>query len=314
MTIMRGDRIALAVLLLLLPYLGQLHAQNRLPVIHAGSKVVDILDGEDVRTGDWYIMPEKKPDTYWVSIPRRPHRVMFRTDRDTIAFDTKYGEIHDFIIVLGGRDSEGEPDQLGRHERRGGRSRNTLTVSGLTWGRNAGFSVADNFERDEDGLLGNSPFMGRMVEIDYDRSLMIIHDMLRTVPPGYTRQPIILDGAIPFLKARIVAGSRYLTDWYMFDTGNTGLVRLSHTMAERRRLGDKLRTAFNPFKKTFVFPQFIVGDHAFGDIKGVVHGLGPAGRFGGLIGNALLKRYNVILDNRNGDIYLRPNSLMKTPL
>jgi len=32
-----------------------------------------------------------------------------------------------------------------------------------------------------------------------------------------------------------------------------------------------------------------------------------------ILGNALLKRFNVILDNQNGAIYLMPNSLYNTP-
>lgn len=75
-------------------------AQNKLPVIRATSKVVDVIDGDDFRKGAWYIMPEKKPDLYYVSIPHKPHRVMFRTNKDSIAFDTRYGGIYDFIIVL----------------------------------------------------------------------------------------------------------------------------------------------------------------------------------------------------------------------
>ena len=33
----------------------------------------------------------------------------------------------------------------------------------------------------------------------------------------------------------------------------------------------------------------------------------------GLLGNDILKRFNVILDNQNGIIYLQPNSLTGTP-
>lgn len=376
--------------LLTLQALSDATAQSKLPVIHATSKVVDVADGHDVRKGAWYIFPERKPDVYYVSVPRRPHRVTFRTDKDSIAFDIQYGESYDFIILLNGRDtcltrivarerellphtserssmaqtSDTIPITVGDDNRirfaaringsqplnfqfdlgAGGSilkkgstkkvamifdgkatlinsngqnevptsSRNTLKVGPMTWSGNVGFSVADNLERDEDGLVGNSLFMDSVIEIDYDKLILVVHDRLPAMSPGYTRQSVIFDGVIPFVKASIVVGADTLTDWYMFDTGNKGLVRLSKTTAETRKLGDKLRTAFNPFKKTYVFPQFRIGSHSFSDVKGVVHDLGPVNRFGGLIGNALLKRYNVILDNRNGDIYLRPNGLMAT--
>ena len=69
-------------------------------VIKATSKVVDIVDGEHDKRGAWYVFPERRPDSYYVSSPRTPHRVMFRTDRDSIAFVRRYGEVYDFIILL----------------------------------------------------------------------------------------------------------------------------------------------------------------------------------------------------------------------
>ncbi len=93
----------LLFLILIVPF--KLNAQNDLPVIRANSKMVDIIDGENHRKGWWKIMPERKPDIYYVSIPHKPHQVMFRTDLDSIAFDMRYGESHDFIIALENGDS-----------------------------------------------------------------------------------------------------------------------------------------------------------------------------------------------------------------
>jgi hypothetical protein len=80
-------------------------AQQQLPIIRANSKNVNVLDGEHYRKGDWYIMPEVKPDFYLVENPKKPHKVSFFTDLDTISFDVKYNENYDFIILLNGKDS-----------------------------------------------------------------------------------------------------------------------------------------------------------------------------------------------------------------
>ena len=81
------------------------YAQDKLPVIKASSKVVDIRDGLHFKKGYWYIMPEKNPDYYFVEIPGKDHIVSFITDQDSISFDIKYGEDYDFIILLNNKDS-----------------------------------------------------------------------------------------------------------------------------------------------------------------------------------------------------------------
>ncbi|XOV93432.1 MAG: hypothetical protein ACFHWX_01725 [Bacteroidota bacterium] len=55
-------------------------AQKPIPVIYAGSKMVDITDGEHYKKGVWQIMPERNPDIYYVSFPHKPHKVTFHTD------------------------------------------------------------------------------------------------------------------------------------------------------------------------------------------------------------------------------------------
>ncbi|HEY9229366.1 MAG TPA: aspartyl protease family protein [Gemmatimonadaceae bacterium] len=363
-------------------------AQSSVRVIHATSKVVDIIDGEHHKRGGWYLFPGRKPDIYYVSIPRKPHRVIFRTDRDSIVLDSRYDDVHDFVILLNGVDScrtrviakekdvlryasvrrsahqtsDTIPFTLGPNNRiylsgqingsaplnfqfdlgAGGSilrkgsvrkvamtfdgtiflhnsdgrnevptsSGNTLTIGPLTWKGNTTFAVADNLDRSEDGLMGNSLLIDKVVEIDYDRRLMIVHDTLPPIPTGYHKRSIILDGVVPFVQADIVLAGDTLTNWYMFDTGYSGLLRLNAAASKPYKLGERARRAFNPFKATYTLPEFRIGGFAIANLKGAVHEIRSDSLMGGLLGNELLKQFNVILDNQNGDIYLRPNGLM----
>ena len=179
----------------------------------------------------------------------------------------------------------------------------------MTWTSNISFAVGDNLDRNEDGLLGNGLFQDRVLEINYDRKLMIVRDSLPIIPAGYSRQTMVLDGVVPLVKASIVLGNETFTDWYMFDTGYSGQLRISATISERYALNDKAPRAFNPFKKTFVLPHFRIGEQRVDNLRAVVHPIDPGRPFVGLMGNELLKRFNVILDNRNGYLYLARNGL-----
>lgn len=80
-------------------------AQQQLPILRANQKNVTVVDGAHIRKGYWYIMPEVRPDLYPVENPKKPHRVSFHTDLDSISFDVRPEQTYDFIILLNGKDS-----------------------------------------------------------------------------------------------------------------------------------------------------------------------------------------------------------------
>jgi hypothetical protein len=89
-------------LLLILIFIGQpLPARQKLPIIRATSKTVDIRDGVSFQKGTWTITPSLKPDIYQA----KSKRVSFHTDLDSISFNVKPDHKYDFIIVLNGKDS-----------------------------------------------------------------------------------------------------------------------------------------------------------------------------------------------------------------
>ena len=79
--------------------------QENIPVIRANSKDVTVVDGTHFRKGYWYIMPEVRPDYYPVENPKKPHRVSFYTDLDSISFEVTPNKEYDFVILLNGKDS-----------------------------------------------------------------------------------------------------------------------------------------------------------------------------------------------------------------
>ena len=82
--------------------LGQsLFAQQKLPVVKATSKIVDIRDGDDLQKATWTINPEIKPDIYQT----HNKEITFYTDIDSVSFKAKPNQKYDFVILLNGIDS-----------------------------------------------------------------------------------------------------------------------------------------------------------------------------------------------------------------
>ena len=60
-------------------------------------------------------------------------------------------------------------------------------------------------------------------------------------------------------------------------------------------------------------PQLTIGNNTFLNFNYTVAKYGKDDQHMGILGNDILKRFNVILDNKNGHIYLKPNSLFNEP-
>ncbi|MEX6690167.1 S41 family peptidase [Danxiaibacter flavus] len=98
-------RICIACIVLLTVFIQPLCAQQKLPLIKATSKIVDIKDGDLYQKAIWNLSPEIKPDVYYALHPVLAKKIIFYTDLDSISFDINPGSSYDFIILLNGKDS-----------------------------------------------------------------------------------------------------------------------------------------------------------------------------------------------------------------
>lgn len=94
---------ALMIIVFTIVLLNTCLAQERLPVINATSRMVDIRDGNIFKKAEWKISPELKPDIYVTS--NKNAKVTFYTDLDSISFFVKPDFKYNFIILLNNKDS-----------------------------------------------------------------------------------------------------------------------------------------------------------------------------------------------------------------
>ena len=360
---------------------------QQLQVIKATSYNADIRDGLHFKKGYWYIMPEKKPDRYYVELPHKEHRVTFYTDIDSISFITEYGGVYNFIILLNNKDtcytqlvaapktianykntfrtdsSANAPDTIpftiGNNNKifiKGSvnhsdtlsfqfdlgssysilksaslnkvalktdssskdkdiiSSKNQLDIAGLHWDSIDIHIYDKNMSYREDGLIGNSLFLDKIVEINYDKKLIILHETMPEIDTGFSRHEIIMDGAVPMIQAGIATKDTSFMGWFVFDTGDSGNGWIDDSTASRYKLYRGSNKFFAFGDRVFVkLPELKVANLSFSNISAILAKKGTHTRDLSLLGNSILKRFNVILDNRNGYIYLKPNSLKNAP-
>lgn len=365
---------------------SNLMAQS-LPIIRATSKNIKIRDGANFKEDYWVIFPETKPDIYYVDFPRRDQKVTFITDKDSISFDVKYGNIYDFIVLLNEKDScftrisaaypkilsksqSVEKDSIpftvidnriyvkgsinnseelmfqfdlgagglgmcninnksvkkvnikfdksinlinsnGTNQARLSSS-NVLKIGKNEW-QNIEFVETDNMNKYEDAIFGNGLFLDKYIQVDYDKSIMIISETIPLTEQGYKKHPMLLDNGVkPLIEATFELNEQDYTDWFLFDTGNTGAGVVSYHFLKKHDLYNKFSkligignraVAHIPILK-FADTSFTEGiislDRKYNVSTGYTNG-------GGLLGNKLLKKFNFIIDNQQGFIYLKPN-------
>jgi hypothetical protein len=375
----------LKYILLFLCYFALQHltAQQTLPVIHANSKIVTIKDGLNTKTNFWVIVPEVKPDVYYLDLPRKNTTVKFITDIDSISFNMNYGETKDFIVLLNGKDScytqiaashphltlpqqqtgndtipftlkdnriyfKGKVngsellniqfdlgadavninnksiDKIninfdkkgtlinsnGNNETRVS-SKNEFELAGLKW---KGIEIYEtrNMKNYEDVIIGNSFFLDKVYKIDYQTSVLIVYDKQPEIDTDYVKQNMILDNGVrPVFEATFILGNHTYKEWFLFDTGNSGVGIISNTFLDKNNLYDDFSTIISfGEKKVARIPQLVIANQTISSGAITLEKQNKNGseyKFGGLIGNKLLKNFNVIVDNREGLIYLRLN-------
>jgi len=97
----------------------------------------------------------------------------------------------------------------------------------------------------------------------------------------------------------------------MFDTGAYTSILGSRTASSANKLWCELRKLV--WDNAATDRQLTIGKHAFTNFNYTIRKARGDDAAPGLLGNDILKRFNVILDNQNGFFYLRPNSFFGTP-
>lgn len=171
-----------------------------------------------------------------------------------------------------------------------------------------------------DGRIGWTIFEGKQVEIDYDRSLLIVHSMPVKVPKGYVKAPIVFIRSLPCIKGTFNIQNKKYTGYFAMDTGSEQALILDSTWRARQNFPANL-PLINSFTvrdangnkhetKMVMAPKLTFNNSTFTNIPTLLAGtITTANSEINFLGNDFFKRFNTILDFKNDCLYLKPNKL-----
>ncbi len=176
-----------------------------------------------------------------------------------------------------------------------------------------------------DGRFGWDLFKDKVVELNYDKGLMVVHERM----PGqvindntYTRLAINYFDNVFTVQSSMIQNGVTSKDSFLFDTGYQRTAMLDNdllqkavfpveTMKEIKRVVMKGAKGNEVPVITSNLEKLMIGDYVLQDVPvQQITGSKPMrGRDIHILGNEVLKRFNTFLDFTNKVIYMKPNKL-----
>jgi hypothetical protein len=200
-----------------------------------------------------------------------------------------------------------------------------LTIDSLNFHVNDYSILTSVYGEQIDGIIGYSVLSRYIVKLDYDSSRIEFwtKGSLRYPRGGYLLKPII--NTLPVHPVRVRDGIT-ITSRFLYDMGaglcmmlSTDFIRDSALLHKKRKfytkeaegLGGKIDMKMTVVKEVKLGPYRFrnVPVYVFDDTYNVT----SYPYLGGLIGNDILRRFNVILNYDKRDIYLLPNKHFNDP-
>ena len=189
---------------------------------------------------------------------------------------------------------------------------------------NPQFAVTDLTAHEMDGRFGWNLFEGRQVELDYDKSWLIVHSgKLMKAPKGYVKSKLEFRHSFMIVKGSMKKGAQQYNGDFLMDTGAEQAIILDSAWAASADFAKNLTllrsiVLRNPrgvkFEtKVVLAPAFEMSGFELTSIPTLILGTrNPAGFSINNLGNDVLKRFNVMMDFKNDCIYWKPNKLFDT--
>ncbi|QJD96931.1 hypothetical protein HH214_14150 [Mucilaginibacter robiniae] len=173
-----------------------------------------------------------------------------------------------------------------------------------------------------DGRIGWDVFEGKIVEINYNRHLLIVHSKMPKHLKGYHQAPIDFVHSQACIKGTFEVNHKKYNSYFAMDTGSEQAVILNNDWIEKQKYPKNLKlikstVLHDPQGKKYETkivqsPLLKLAGYPLINIPTLmVEGLNRSTSEVNYLGNDLLKRFNIILDFKHDQIYLKPNQLFK---
>lgn len=181
-----------------------------------------------------------------------------------------------------------------------------------------------------DGIVGGQLLQDFILRISYDQEYIQLYSSIDEVDTvGYKKIPLQLRDGRYYLPLSVkIDDSLSIEGDFLLDLGSGGSVNLTKYTATQFGLDDHVKIKKAYYTRygglggasssfDFMAHSLSIGDFRFHDVvmsySQDESGALSKGKYLGLLGNDVLERFDIIIDNLHPCLYLKPNSMYKKP-
>jgi hypothetical protein len=199
----------------------------------------------------------------------------------------------------------------------------TLQIGNLTWDSLRVYPVELSGQGTE-GRFGWDLFDGKIVEIDYDKNIFIIHTKLPKINKDYSKFEIEYTHTLFCIQGELQIKNKKYKSRFLFDNGYQRTIMLDTLLMNEQGYPRDLEVIKKVIMKngqgkdvpvlTVNNERLNLGKQGLFNIPVQLMTMANPARFKThILGNEVLKRFNTILDFQNNYVYLKPNTLVDLP-
>lgn len=199
----------------------------------------------------------------------------------------------------------------------------SLQIGNLHWDKQGVYPVKLSGQG-TDGRFGWDLFDGKILEIDYDNSRMVLHSRLPRKPKGYASFPIEYIHTLFCIQGELQLKDQKYGSRFLFDNGYQRTIMLDTLILQAQGYPRDLPLIKKTIMKTGQGKEIPVltvnneqlnfGPFTLPDVPAqVLATANPAGFRTHILGGEVLKRFNTFIDFRDNIVYLKPSRLYADP-
>jgi predicted aspartyl protease len=202
---------------------------------------------------------------------------------------------------------------------------NRVTLAGLIFEHEPILYFGEQGGDESDGVLGYCVFDGKVLEIDYDKSVLIVHDAVPASATGFATFPMRFEGALPTIETTLGTASGSTRGWFVIDTGATAALQLRQDFVRAHALYDTLPVIGSSTSRgvgsgavrnqVVLLPSLAFGELVLRDVPTHLEERSEHASVssGCLLGMDVLQRFHTLLDYSKNEVHLKPNGLVRVP-
>ncbi|HMQ49486.1 MAG TPA: hypothetical protein PKA00_18560 [Saprospiraceae bacterium] len=169
--------------------------------------------------------------------------------------------------------------------------------------------------KNTDGKIGLNLFADKVVELNFEKQIIVWSDSIQKTPTGYQSYPLYTENDFYFIEGQLVIGKDTVYNKFLIHSGYAGGILLDDAFSSKNNIFESveilneqdLKDSYGNVLKTYngILNNFILGNHPIEKCKISFFGGSINKQKMSVIGTSIIGKFNWIFDFKHNLVYLK---------